>query len=107
VMGGYKLRSVMNEVFIVPRKRRPGSPFIACRGEGFVIYSHIVMGLSYKGSNHLTESPCSSWDMGSCHCKVTHHIASGRACLSVVTGLICCSEGYVLGLSFLTKLIFD
>jgi hypothetical protein len=43
--GGYKLQSVMNGVFVVPRKRWSEPPFIYHRGEGIIIYSLIAMGL--------------------------------------------------------------
>jgi hypothetical protein len=44
-MGGYKLDSVVNRVFIVPRKRWCGPPFIARQEGGHIIYSLIIPGL--------------------------------------------------------------
>jgi hypothetical protein len=57
VRDGYKLRSVMNGMSIVPRKWWPGPTFIAYQDERLVIYSLITVGLYYRGSGHLAESP--------------------------------------------------
>jgi hypothetical protein len=59
-MGDYKLGSVTNGMAIVPHKWWSGSPFIARRGEGLIVYSLIVVGLYFKGSGFLAESLGSS-----------------------------------------------
>jgi hypothetical protein len=64
VRGGYKPESVVNGMSVIPRKRWPGPPFVARRGEDFVIHSLIVTGLYYKGLSYWSECPRSSWDPG-------------------------------------------
>jgi hypothetical protein len=103
----YKLRSITNGMSIVPHKQWSGPPYIAHLGEGLVVYSLIVVGLYYKRLSHSIESSSSSWDLGSCHYAVARRVASGWACLSMVTGLIHCYEGHISEWSLLSELILD
>jgi hypothetical protein len=107
VRGGYDHRSITNGISIVPYKKWSGPPFIAHRGEGLDVYSLIVVGLYYKRSSHLTESPGSSCDMGSCRYAVACGVGSWQTCLSMVISLIHCSEGHVLEWSLLSELILN
>jgi hypothetical protein len=61
VRGDYKLESVVNGISIIPHKRWHVPPFIAHPGQGLIVYPLIVVGLYYKGSGHLAESPGSSF----------------------------------------------